>query len=158
MRFVEFLTEGGSVIQGVDGETKQYYENAVKFLRNKLGVPSSTIVTVHINFKHDFGSGHNGSTLPDLNKQNVLHMFLKPGLDRATLLRAIAHEMVHVEQIANKRLNLKIEDGKLKSIDWKGKPVKALNYNRSSEWEIEAHAKEQNLMLQTIQAIGNLST
>ena len=155
MNFLQFLTESTSVV-GIADDIKNYYEQAIEYLRNKLNIPTNTKVIIHFNYNHDFGEGHNGSTLPDLNQKNTIHVYLRKGLDKASLLRALSHEMVHVGQIANKRLNLEIVDGQLKSIKWEGKPQKQFNYNRNAEWELEAHSMENELLHDIISKYGNV--
>ena len=155
MNFIQFLQESTSTT-GLSGKAEQYYNSAIEYFRKELKIPANTKVNVHFNYDHDFGQGHNGSTLPDLHQDNAVNVYLRDGLDRATLMKALGHEMVHVEQMANKRLNLEIVDGQLKSIEWEGEPQKSFNYNRNAEWELEAHSMENQLMRGAIQAVGNL--
>lgn len=144
------------VIKGIqDPQHKDYYTQVINFLITKLGIPDTNII-LHVGLSGLFSSGHTGSTLPDPTRPNIIHMFIPKGLDRASLLRAICHEMVHVQQLATKRLELKIENGKLIEMKWEGKPISTAKYNRNGPWELEAHIKEKTLLHDVIQKVGNL--
>lgn len=143
-------------IEGAEGDATKYYLEVMNHLRKELNVPPTTTIDVHINHPAGhFGKGHNGSTLPDQKKEDVVHIYLRPGMDRATLLRALCHEAVHAEQLATGRLTIDVNTAQF---TWEGKPVSNPGYNRNSEWELEAHIKEKQLLQSVIQAVGNLMT
>jgi len=155
MKLNQFLPENVKT-HGVSGDAAEYYANVSNHLASELKIPESIKVVVNFNYKHEFVQGHNGSTLPDLMDDNTIHIYLRPGLDRATLLRALCHEFVHVQQIASGRLVFNIKNEKLAGMEWEGEAVEPPNYNRSSEWELEAHTKEKDLLQSVIGAVGNL--
>lgn len=155
MKLDEFLPESVT-INGAEDKAAEYYQKVGHFLFDKLNIPAQTKVIVHIDYNIDPEGNQNGSTLPDLKTSGIVHVYLRPGLDRASLLRAICHEFVHAEQIASGRLRLDIQGEKLKGMYWEGNPVQNTAFNRNSEWELEATIKERTLLQDVIGAVGNL--
>jgi len=80
---------------------------------------------------------------------------LDPGIDEVDLLKTVAHEMVHVKQIARKELvelirtpYYRFHSGYYhKSIDYFDKP-----------WEIEAHGREEGLVVRWLEERANNAT
>ena len=155
MKLKEFLGENVRIGGDIESDANDYYTKVGQYLIKELNIPTDVTVVVHVASTHGLDKTQNGSTLPDLQGRNAIHVYLLPGLDRATLLRAMCHEFVHVQQIATKRLVLDIQNGRLLKMEWEGKKVPP-NYNRNSEWELEAHIKEKELLHKVIGAVGNL--
>lgn len=151
MRLNEFLTEN-SHIQGSDNP--EYYEKVVAQLRQALDIPEGVKLTVAVNPNMTFDSGQDGLTIPSPTDNNHIYLLLRGGLPPSQLASALAHEMVHAKQIADGRLDLKLNNGKY-DVTWEGKPSRFKKYSRSAPWEIEAHTQERELLHHIIDTVGN---
>lgn len=140
---------------GIDAESKQYYEIVVDWLREKLNIPDSVQLQISMGkSKMPFDNNQNGVTIPNPNKPNEVYVFLHPGLSKAEQLSALAHELVHVKQLADGRLEMKLANGKY-DVTWEGKPLEKIKYSRSHPWEVEAHSQERPLVHEIIKQFGN---
>jgi len=142
---------------GLDNKANEYYTSAVEYLREILNISPNVNIAVHLNYDYGSGDSTNATTLPDPDNKSKIHLFIKGGLSRAEVVRVMAHEMVHVQQLASGRLRIDIENGVVNAIYWEGELTKETKYNRSGEWENEAHAKQQELLHAVIGKIGNLT-
>jgi hypothetical protein len=77
-----------------------------------------------------------------LQEGRQILMFLDSSLSMEQLVQTIAHEMIHVKQIARGRLTCFIEHGELVN-RWLGETLEAEYHLRP--WEIEAFRKEKEL-------------
>jgi len=82
-------------------------------------------------------------------------MQLDNRLSMSILLVTIAHEMVHVKQIAKGQYSGRLApNGKVLAC-WRGKPVKAAYLKRP--WEVEAYNRQNALAEMMIESIDKLS-
>lgn len=79
----------------------------------------------------------------------MIYVYLDHRLKAYSLLTALAHEMVHVKQIARGLLVHKVVRGKEVSF-WRGKNYEKTPYLQKP-WEIQAFAR-QELMIRTLEA------
>lgn len=119
-------------------------------LRDKLEI----IVKIRKNMLQR--EGHLGTCIweDDVYKGNarVFVIEVDSGLKLRTMLMTIAHEMVHVKQMARGEMRYMLRD---MSIKWMGKTIKT---NSTSywdyPWEVEAHGREQGLYIRWCEKNG----
>lgn len=143
-------------IQGA-GENEQYFNTVVDTLRDELGIPENVELKIALKHNMPLDKGQKGLTIPNPNNPNQMFVFLNPNLVGAEVVSTIAHELVHVKQISDGRMNIQLKDGAYE-VEWEGRPLKQVRYSRSHPWEVEAHTQERPLMQSIIKKLGNAST
>jgi hypothetical protein len=120
---------------------RDFIESCVRFFINQLKLERSTY-TLAVRSVAGLGRAQDarGGVVQEGNKQIL--MFLDSNLRTEELVQTIAHEMIHVKQIARGRLTCFIEHGELVN-RWLGE-TRDLAYHMRP-WEIEAFRKEKEL-------------
>ena len=106
-------------------------DNAMSFVINHLHLPENTWVDIFITSNTEGSCGG----CVDMESDGLYHYFhvdINNRLCRDELVRTLFHEMKHVEQISN---------GKLDQLIWKGKDYSNIEYN-DRPWEKEAYEFE----------------
>jgi len=131
-------------------QRKEFIETCATFFMRQLKLEKSkyTVLISSIrNMRNNIG--YSGSVTPT-GKLNILSMELDSGLDTDRLVEVIAHEFLHVKQIATGRLKIV-----KKKTFWLGKQINANKigyYNHP--WEIDVWKKEK-LLTNTLWAVIN---
>ena len=115
-------------------------ESCIKFFVKQLKLERSTY-SLHVRSLaglHKVQAARGGV----VQEGKQILMFLDNALRMEELVQTIAHEMIHVKQIACGRLTCFIEHGELVN-RWLGEPLVAEYHLRP--WEIEAFRKEKEL-------------
>lgn len=126
------------------GKKQSFVNNMALYFIHQLGLQNSrfnlTIVT-KANFERDTG-GYAASTHTD--KDIVICFDSK--LDISKMMTAMAHEMVHVKQIASGLLRLEVRRGKPVTT-WRNKVYKGTDY-LTQPWEVLAFSKQELMVRQ----------
>lgn len=139
-------------IVGADEEQVPLYNKAVDMLRELLNIPSDIKLSISLKPGISLDKGQNGLTIPNPNNPKHIFIFLNPNLVGAEVITTLAHEMVHVKQIVEGRMDIQLVDGSY-NVEWEGKEVPNAKYSRGHPWEIEAHTQERPLTHQLIQKL-----
>ena len=123
-------------------QRREFIEACAKFYKDKLNLGNSTYyLTIRSVSGMHKAEGWNGLVNQGDGKEIV--MFLDNQLSLRKLIYTLAHEMVHVKQIAKGHYAGKcLRNGKVVPT-WKGKVVQAKYLDRP--WEIEAFKRESIL-------------
>lgn len=135
-------------------ERKQIIDYCVKYFTKTLKLRNSRYqLEVHSIYDLRGKEKCNGQVYQ--NGVKSICMQLDNRLSLAKLLITIAHEMVHVKQIAKGQYRGKLAgNGKVLSC-WRGVPVKAAYYERP--WEVEAYKRQTILVEMMIENINKLA-
>jgi hypothetical protein len=113
-------------------------ELATKFLRKELKLESSTFaLTIYTMSGLRKREGYNGVVAQTGDRE--ITMMVDSRLGEGDLIQCVAHEMVHVKQIAKGQLTMDKFSRQL----WLGQRVNKVYYERP--WEQEAFARERLL-------------
>lgn len=135
-------------------ERMQIIDYCVKYFSKKLKLRNSKY-QLEVRSIYDLRGKEKCNGQVYQNGIKSICMQLDNRLSLATLLITIAHEMVHVKQIAKGQYRGKFADnGKVLSC-WRGKPVKAAY--RKRPWEVEAYKRQTILVEMMIANINKLA-
>ena len=111
---------------------------AAKFLRKELKLENSTyVLTIHTMSGLRKHEGYNGVVAQTGERE--ITMMVDSRLGEGDLIQCIAHEMVHVKQIAKGQLTIDKRNNQL----WLGQRVNTVYHERP--WEQEAFSRERLL-------------
>lgn len=111
---------------------------ATKFLRKELKLENSTyVLTIHTMSGLRKHEGYNGVVAQTGERE--ITMMVDSRLGEGDLIQCIAHEMVHVKQIAKGQLTIDKRNNQL----WLGQRVNTVYHERP--WEQEAFSRERLL-------------
>jgi hypothetical protein len=124
------------------GHRKNLAEASIKFFIKELGLGRSryslTVTTDKTLRKEENAFG----IVFRVGKRDLV-MILDSRMQYKDMVETIAHEMVHVKQIARGTLNTVIKRGRMYQT-WKGKRADNIAYHRRP-WELEAFRREREL-------------
>ncbi len=124
------------------GHRRQLAEASIKFFIKELGLERSryclTVTTDKTLRKEENAFG-----IVFRIGERDLAMILDSRMQYKDMVETIAHEMVHVKQIARGTLNTIIKRGRMYQT-WKGKRADKIAYHRRP-WELEAFRREREL-------------
>jgi hypothetical protein len=132
-----------SVLNCPDKDFKPFVKDAINFYAEQL-IPSKRLrdninLTVKFNEKLTVWAF---ASIEDYNASNKPRDFLieiHPWIGARTILKTLAHEMVHVKQFVNLETNETLSK-------WKGTPIDSDSIDYYSHpWELEAHGMETGL-------------
>ena len=124
-------------------ERRDLIDSCARFFAKQLNLKNSTYsVTIQSVYQLRKNCNSNGEVYR--SGYRTIHMSLDSRLPMTQLLMTVAHEMVHVKQIARGQYSGKLaRNGRLLS-QWCGKVVKAKYHDRP--WEIEAFGRQMGLV------------
>lgn len=124
-------------------ERKSLIESCANFYAKQLKLDNSRFVlTIHSAYNLAKDKNSNGEVYQSGSR--TIYMALDSRLALPRLLLTLAHEMIHVKQIAKGQYRGKLaRNGRLLAC-WRGKTVKAEYMKRP--WEIEAFGRQMQLL------------
>lgn len=124
-------------------DRKDLIESCAKFYAKELNLGNSRFVlTIHSTYNLCKDKNSNGEVFR--SGQRSIYMALDSRLPMPQLLLTLAHEMVHVKQIARGQYTGRIaRNGRLLAC-WRGKAIRAEYLKRP--WEIEAFGRQMQLL------------
>lgn len=137
------------------GQRRDFIEAAVAFYIKEMNLSRSRYFLAVItdrNVVRDHGI--NGGVIQ--SAPDVIGMVLDNRLPVRQLVQTIAHEMVHVKQIARGRLQNRVVKNELVNV-WRGQVYAAedLAYHRRP-WELEAFRQERELAYRLWEVVGEI--
>lgn len=124
------------------GHRRDLTETCIKYFIQELGLTRSRY-TLTVVTEPDFRREENAQGMVlRIDKRDVA-MILDSRLNYKDLVETIAHEMVHVRQMARGTLNTTISRGRLYQT-WRGRRMNKVAYHRRP-WEVEAFQLERLL-------------
>jgi len=121
---------------------RQLAEKSIQFFINELKLNRSRFNLTVISQK-DLHKDEDAFGFVFHLDDREIAMILDSRMNYKNLVETIAHEMIHVKQIAKGTLKHYIKRGKIYRT-WCGKKVKDVEYHRRP-WELEAFRKEKEL-------------
>lgn len=116
---------------------------AAEFYVRHLGLETSNFaLTIEIRKPVGPEEGVDGLTY---RSGNHIYLFIDSRLSRFWLLVTLAHEMIHVHQIAKGLLNVQELNGEL-DVRWRGKPVDPNIPYEDRPWEVLAYKRQLPLL------------
>lgn len=131
-------------------ERREFLENCAQFYAKELNLDNSRFVlTIHSTHNLCKNKNSNGEVFQsDLRE---IYMALDSRLPMKRLLLTLAHEMVHVKQIARGQYKGKVaRNGRLLAC-WRGAIVRAEYMKRP--WEIEAFGRQYQLVIDLLEFV-----
>ena len=129
-------------------------ENAASFYAKQLNLGKSRF-KLTIRSLHNLGKNRGSKGEVFQYDDRAIYMVLDSRLSWTQMLLTLAHEMVHVKQIARGQYTGKIaRNGKLLSC-WCGKAVRAKYENRP--WEVEAFGRQVKLVEMLVEHVAKKS-
>jgi hypothetical protein len=119
---------------------------AVDFYARELGIKGHPVINMHFKFPKIYKIYH-GFAGQNKEKSNTYEVIIMMNHNKYSLLSTLAHEMIHVKQMANKELEIDQEKNVKK---WKGVDHTFTPYNKQP-WEIEAFKNEEKLARKFVQ-------
>lgn len=154
MKLSQMIIEKAKVTQGDNPKEMEYLQRAADLLADTLSVEGNEI-TISFDPPMDLDKSQHGVTIGLGRNPKKIFIMIDRGLSTGEKVRTLAHEMVHVNQLASGRLViLELKDGNI-SGEWEGEPFKLARYSSSNPWEIEAYTKEKELRQLVVDEIGN---
>ncbi len=135
------------IVEVDDHYIRGSYENMIKFFAVELGVYNLN-ETVCMRLISGLRPQCAGFTI---KKHGVIFVGIDADLNIPDAVVTLAHEMVHVGQIARGELKVEHEDDEPVPY-WKGNPTKVAYKNQP--WEIEANAQEVLLTKKLLKKLG----
>lgn len=117
---------------------KQVLKEATYFYANELDIKGKPTINLHFEFPKRYCTLFGYMTMSK-EKENTFNVTVFLNHDTWTLLKVLAHEMIHVRQYAHKEV---VIEGEKRY--WKGKDYTNCPYEKRP-WEIEAFEKEDAL-------------
>lgn len=132
-------------------ERKEFLEACSEFYAKELNLLNSRYkVTIHSTHNLRKNRNSNGEVCR-IGPKDIL-MALDSRLSMPRLLLTLAHEMVHVKQIARGQYTGRFaKNGRLLSC-WRGKAIRAEYLKRP--WEIEAFGRQEELVVKLLQYVA----
>lgn len=132
-------------------ERKEFLESCARFFAKELKLKQSRYkVTIRSVYNLGKDRGSRGEVFQCGDRH--IYMVLDSRLSMTQLLLTLAHEMVHVKQIARGQYRGQLaRNGRLLSI-WRGVPVRAVYEKRP--WEIEAFSRQGQLVESLIKFVA----
>ncbi len=156
MKLKHIITERATVTQGATGKELDYLQDAADLLTKHLGLGDQSI-TISFDPPVDLDNSQTGVTVGIGRPPNKIFVMVDKNLSVGEKLLTLAHEMVHVKQLASGRLVFdKLENGKV-SGEWEGEKFDEVKYSRNNPWEIEAHTKDKELRSFILKELGNFT-
>lgn len=120
---------------------RDFIESCIRFFANKLKLDRHRIVVVASSVR---GLAKNQDAKGGIVQEDrrIVSMFLDSSLKDEMLVQTIAHEMIHVKQIATGRLTCFVKDGEIENV-WRGQKIVTDYHLRP--WEVEAFRREREL-------------
>lgn len=143
-------------VHGLASTEAEYFNKVVNFLISELNIPSNIKLDVAFKPSVQFDKDQSGLTIPNPSNTNHIFIFIAPHLSNGERVMTLAHEFVHVKQITDGRMDIRLQDGKY-NVKWEGKQMDNLKYSRNTPWELEAHSQERSLTQKLVTEIGNIS-
>lgn len=156
MKLKRIITERAKVTQGANGKELDYLQDAADLLMKTLGIQDQTVV-ISFDPPMDLDSSQSGVTIGMGRPPKQIFIMVDKNTSMGEKVLTLAHEMVHVSQLASGRLVFdKLENGKV-SGEWEGDSFDQAKYSRSNPWEVEAHTKDKTLRDLVLKQLGNFS-
>ena len=121
-----------------------FLKGAAKFYAKELGLEKSTYKVFIVTDPHLKKDGSNGVCAKTGDREITIALYSR--LSVIKMMYTLAHEMVHVKQIAKGQYKHETKRGAIHHY-WMGKRVKASYLKRP--WEIEAFSRE-SLLVETL--------
>jgi len=151
---ISTILERSRVQNATESEELQYLQKAADLLSNELDL-NDREVTITFDPPYDLDASQYGATIGLGRSPKKIFIFVDKDISTGEKLRALAHEMVHAQQLASGKLAiLNFEKGQI-SGEWDGEPFEFLRYSKSNPWEVEAYTKEKSLQKFVINKLGN---
>lgn len=132
-------------------ERREFIDSCARFFAKSLNLSGSTY-TVTIQSVYRLRQKRNSNGEVYRSDHRDIHVSLDSRLPMSQLLLTLAHEMVHVKQIARGQYSGKIaRNGRLQA-QWCGKVVKAKYEDRP--WEIEAFSRQVGLVEELLKYVA----
>jgi hypothetical protein len=124
------------------GHRRSLAEHSIAYFVRELGLERSRY-TLTVVTEKDLQKEESAYGMVLRIDQRDIAMILDSRIAYKDMVETIAHEMVHVKQIARGTLDTVIRRGKIHQT-WRGKRMDKLAYHRRP-WEIEAFRREREL-------------
>ena len=133
-------------------ERRAFLEKLVRFYIRELKLTKSKYnVTVVPKRGSAKNLGFSGCVMQLDNDHREMVIFIDSGLNVERTMKTLAHEMIHVKQIARGQLQEHVtKNGNLQHI-WMGKVNRQSYYKRP--WEIEAYSRENELAHRVVEFV-----
>ncbi|RLC97001.1 MAG: hypothetical protein DRI46_13350 [Chloroflexi bacterium] len=158
MKLKHIITEKASITQGAEGPELDYLQDAADLLTKHLALGDQKIT---ISFDPpkglDLDPSQNGVTIGLGNPPKEIFVLVDKNLSTGEKLLTLAHEMVHVKQLASGRLVFASLEGGKVSGEWEGEQFAEMKYSRRNPWEVEAHTKDKQLRDFILKELGNFN-
>ena len=117
-----------------------YYEKVVEIGLGLLNIPENIRVQIKqlISLK-TYDSQILALAQPCPYDENIYELYVDPAVPDMEIGEMLAHELIHIEQMANGRLDLRPADKGF--VIWEGKERTATPYSRNFPWEQEAYKR-----------------
>lgn len=148
------ITERARVQNAKQSEELQYLQRAADLLAQELDLEDKEI-SITFDPPYDLDKTQYGATIGLGRSPKKIFIFVDKGIPTGEKLRALAHEMIHAQQLASGKLAiLDFSNGKI-SGEWEGEPFDHTRYSKSNPWEVEAYKREKELQRFIIDKLGN---
>lgn len=132
-------------------DRKEFILEVSRFFREQLNLKNSkyvlTIQTVNRLLKE-----HGSYGMVCRTGEQHVSMFVDSRLSLDKLVETLAHEMVHVKQIARGQLRTVVGERGRKHQQWLGRRVRCNYWN--APWELEAYRRENELRMRLVDVIN----
>lgn len=132
-------------------DSRDFIDSCARFYAKELNLKNSRFtVTIHSTYNLRKNRNSNGEVFQ--SGPNTIYMALDSRLTMSQLLITLAHEMVHVKQIAKGQYKGRLaRNGRLLSC-WMGKAIRTEYTKRP--WEIEAFSRQEDLVVKLLQFVS----
>lgn len=150
------IIESARVQNAGESEELQYLQRAADLLSKKLDLEDRE-VTITFDPPYDLDPSQYGATIGLGRSPKKIFILIDKGIPTGEKVRALAHEMVHAQQLASGKLAiLNFEKGQING-EWDGEPFDFVRYSKSNPWEVEAYTQEKKLQRFVINELGNFT-
>jgi hypothetical protein len=140
------------IVTGRDSYRRRVVSVQVNWLINELGLSRSRL-TLEVIPKPGLRKSHGANGLSG-RRDDVLGLVIDTQLPIPQLFASVAHEMIHVKQMARGTLQYTMR-GNTEVAIWRGKRMKDLPYY-DRPWEIEAYSKQELLARRFNEALSEM--
>lgn len=122
-----------------------YYEQVVSAGLTFLNIPEKVRVQIKqfINRLSTWDCQIAALAQPCPYDENIYELYVDPAVPDMEIGEMLAHELIHIEQMVNGRLDLRPADKGF--VIWEGKERPATPYSRNFPWEQEAYKRMGSL-------------
>lgn len=122
-----------------------YYEQIVSVGLEFLNIPKKVQIQIKqfINKINTWDCQIAALAQPCPYDENIYELYVDPNVPDMEIGELLVHELIHIEQMVNGRLDLRSADKGF--VIWEGKKRTAIPYSRNFPWEQEAYKRTRDL-------------